>query len=855
MPNSSKKQINLQNLKLGYVSAFDPKTQKPVGKAKLVSPKETRKFLIKLKKISDKYPGTTPEDFLSVMIKENSLDKDGVLLLDQKSQLKTNSKNGRARGLIQFVPKTAKRLGLNQDDLATMTPSDQLDYVDKYFKGAKKGSLKNYSDLYMFTFQPAAVGEDDSYIIGKKNSTDKGLAQRYKSNSALDKDNSGTITKGEFQSWSQKNMPSETNKDLFSSVDTKAYENYYNEVANPVDPKLKEVVLGEDQYGKYVSVLTDMGTGMKPQYTNRYIDDTDKGLLQPITDNETVEIKKVGDVDYVQISSIDENNNVQRRYIDIDEDSDYDPSAERGYKAEPIEAKEMYLKEIKKQDLSEKGLAKAQDITESSLADYGKDTDEYKEINFNFQKDHKIPFIKKDIEQAKEYAQKELLKISNTIANSPPSNKSMYEPYLKKAQENLEIATTQEKKTNELFQRYNDKANIYKQTKKSNKYSKQFNEFSTTERKQILEGAGDEDLDKINKLGEQLTSNYKTSLESEIYKKFKPKPFVIKDKYGRLLPNAGNNWLSDGSSNGSTTTTTTTTNGSGGNGNVDVSDDGYEESTIGANQESPVDENGNPINYTSEYYDEQIAEIDEILNEKQNPEFEPDFSGLKKDDKLGNFAGNAMDIGRGLLGAKGMLEETPTYEETDIFKEYTQDAIRRKDIGLTPIEIANRKQDAERAFAFSNKNLIRAANGSAGTYLGNQNALNKGLQDRYAKISEEDQVIKRNNLSRFDSAAVNNENVNARKFNAKFETVMQNKKAGAKLVRDSIKNMNERAAFEEQYGEGSMNYEYQKELLASKQEMAFTLKEARKYQKEKRTKELEKQKKDYLLKKKNLNKK
>ena len=65
--NSLPKDINV-------IFFSNPKTQKPLGKAKLVSDEEKRKFIVKLKQISDKYEGLTPEDFLSVMIKENSLD-------------------------------------------------------------------------------------------------------------------------------------------------------------------------------------------------------------------------------------------------------------------------------------------------------------------------------------------------------------------------------------------------------------------------------------------------------------------------------------------------------------------------------------------------------------------------------------------------------------------------------------------------------------------------------------------------------------------------------------------------------------------------------------------------------------
>ncbi len=82
-----------------------------------------------------------------------------------------------ATGLIQFIPSTAKDLGVTTDILRKMTFAQQLAYVDlylsRYFNGAgankgifdkKTGKVtKNFTqtDLFMIIFYPVAVGRPD----------------------------------------------------------------------------------------------------------------------------------------------------------------------------------------------------------------------------------------------------------------------------------------------------------------------------------------------------------------------------------------------------------------------------------------------------------------------------------------------------------------------------------------------------------------------------------------------------------------------------------------------------------------------------------------------------------------------
>ena len=847
-----KKQINIDNLKLGYVNKFDPKTQKPLGKAKLVSDEEKRKFIVKLKQISDKYEGLTPEDFLSVMIKENSLDKDGVLLLDQKSQSKTDGKSGRARGLIQFIPQTAKGLGLNQDDLATMTPSKQLDYVDAYFAEAPKGSLKQYSDLYMYTFQPAAMGKGNDYVIGEENSTDKSSAQRYKSNKALDKDNNGFITKGEFSNWSQRNIPSDSITNLFSDVSEKNYEknylNFANETSSDSDPKRPKYVFGENKEGKFVKVLTDNFPYREQQY-NTY------QLGENVDD---VSIRKVGETDYISGGYIDDNGDVKRTYFEISKEVDKKrPSKTKNH----ITPKEMYKNEIMKQNHSVDGLKKGREIINSSLIDFPENSEESKELNFIFQKNYKIPYIVKDIKEAKEFAKKEVFDVQNEYANANSVDKARLEKKLKEVKDAYKNTSLKEKKISELYEQYKHKnieSEAISKSEKERETDIRLNQIYKSRPKtfgdtvEISKKLEPFDLQSISKKGDEINSLYEDIIKEDNYKRYKPED-VIKDE---LKPSTSwvDEWknIKDGtisSSSSSSSKTVTPGSSAGVGGQFPEGKAGIVDNVAEA-KSSDVDEDGNPIGRSDSYYDQQIKEIDEALAEQSEPEFEADLSGLKQQGKYDNLIGNAMDIGRGLLGAKGMLEEVPEYTPSENFQAYQQDSFNRRNMGLTPEEIAFSKNQIEKAFAFGNKNIIKGSGGSSGAYLAANQGLHKGMQDQYASLGARDSIARRENLNRFDRAAVYGEEVNRKIFEDKFKQSMLDKQAGAKLVSDSLKNIQEREDFERQHGEGSLENEYLKEMLKEKQELSHTLKQARKYQKERRKSELEKDKKYYQDKKK-----
>ncbi len=102
-----------------------------------------------------------------------------------------------ATGLIQFMPNTAIKLGTTTQKLAAMTATDQLRYVELYFKQwtniFKKLPRVTIQDVYMSILWPKAIGKDLDYVLFR----DGDGTKTYFQNKGLDTNLDGTITKGE----------------------------------------------------------------------------------------------------------------------------------------------------------------------------------------------------------------------------------------------------------------------------------------------------------------------------------------------------------------------------------------------------------------------------------------------------------------------------------------------------------------------------------------------------------------------------------------------------------------------------------------------------------------------------------
>lgn len=129
--------------------------------------------------------GVSAKNLLAIMKHESNLNPKAV------------NPSSRATGLIQFMPKTAESLGTNIAELYNMSATEQLEYVEKYFKrqGVKSGAT--LADLYMLTFMPAAVNKPDNFVLGSNQGGEVfGIPARavYNQNKVFDQDRKGYFT-------------------------------------------------------------------------------------------------------------------------------------------------------------------------------------------------------------------------------------------------------------------------------------------------------------------------------------------------------------------------------------------------------------------------------------------------------------------------------------------------------------------------------------------------------------------------------------------------------------------------------------------------------------------------------------
>lgn len=125
--------------------------------------------------------GCSPEDLLACMAFETG------------RTFNPSLRNGiGATGLIQFIPSTARSLGTTTDYLAGLTRTQQMEWVQKYFKAGplSRVSKPSIDDLYMSILWPAAVGQPDNYVLFSAGT--KAYAQN-----PLDKDGKGYVTKAD----------------------------------------------------------------------------------------------------------------------------------------------------------------------------------------------------------------------------------------------------------------------------------------------------------------------------------------------------------------------------------------------------------------------------------------------------------------------------------------------------------------------------------------------------------------------------------------------------------------------------------------------------------------------------------
>jgi len=167
---------------------------------------DRKSFIDKVKQIAYML-GYDPEWLMFVMNNESGFKPDAV-----------NPYSG-ATGLIQFMPDTATWLGTSTDRLKSMSGSEQLDWVFKYYSKWKKAgkTARNSTDLALITFYPYAVNQPDDYKIGSEKSLERARTITEQ-NPGLDADRDGYISVLDYKKWLATKLPQGLSKEKIASI-------------------------------------------------------------------------------------------------------------------------------------------------------------------------------------------------------------------------------------------------------------------------------------------------------------------------------------------------------------------------------------------------------------------------------------------------------------------------------------------------------------------------------------------------------------------------------------------------------------------------------------------------------------
>jgi hypothetical protein len=161
------------------------------------SNKYGKAFLNKVKQIA-KNINCDYRDLLAIMNSESGI--------NASQWCKIKGEENKAVGLIQFRSSTAKMLGTTLTALSQMSPIEQLDYVEKYFKywinvKGLTGKKLSAGDVYALVYTPAYVNKEVLSSSGDN---------FYNKNKALDVNKDGKITKSDLAQQLRKKDVSES---------------------------------------------------------------------------------------------------------------------------------------------------------------------------------------------------------------------------------------------------------------------------------------------------------------------------------------------------------------------------------------------------------------------------------------------------------------------------------------------------------------------------------------------------------------------------------------------------------------------------------------------------------------------
>jgi hypothetical protein len=149
-------------------------------------------FIKKIKSVASNL-GISSDWLMAVIYKESRFNPSAV-----------NAISG-ATGLIQFMPATAVGLGTTVAAIKQMDSVQQLSLIQRYY-APYASALNDYTDLYLATFFPRALGKPDTYVMKTDTVTASKIAAQ---NPGVDINKDGQITVAEFRNYCYNSLTSD----------------------------------------------------------------------------------------------------------------------------------------------------------------------------------------------------------------------------------------------------------------------------------------------------------------------------------------------------------------------------------------------------------------------------------------------------------------------------------------------------------------------------------------------------------------------------------------------------------------------------------------------------------------------
>lgn len=170
---------------------------------------------------------------------------------------------------------------------------------------------------------------------------------------------------------------------------------------------------------------------------------------------------------------------------------------------------------------------------------------------------------------------------------------------------------------------------------------------------------------------------------------------------------------------------------------------------------------------------------------------------------LNNIGGTALDAYRMIQGFQGANTEVPEWEKPAAWNDYVGRMRYLSNIGLTPAQMAQAKDDMAVAYATDVANVRSLSGGNPAMALANLGRANMNRYRSGLDLTALDDATRKQNMQMYYPVLSQDVGYDRMIFGDKYNQAVATKQAGAQLANDALTNMKERGIYNQFYGKGS----------------------------------------------------